>query len=67
MISLNEEEYVSAIQTVSGSIVGGGAYDALIARCALKAKADVLLTWNERDFVRLGPEVAGLVRTRRDL
>jgi predicted nucleic acid-binding protein len=37
VISLTEEEYVSAIQSVSETIVGGAAYDALIARCATKA------------------------------
>jgi predicted nucleic acid-binding protein len=43
--------------------VGAATYDALIAHCALKAGADVLLTWNVRDFTRLGPAVAQLVKT----
>jgi predicted nucleic acid-binding protein len=55
IISLSEEEYVSAIQSV---FVGGAAYGALIARCAIKAQADILLTWNARDFTRFGPDIA---------
>jgi len=44
-------------------IVGGAIYDAVLAQCALKADAEVLLTWNDRDFTRLGPEIARLVKT----
>jgi predicted nucleic acid-binding protein len=63
VISLSEEEYVSAIKSVSDTIVGGAAYDALIARCAMKAQADVLLTWNTRDFTRFGADIARMVKT----
>ncbi len=63
VISLTEEEYVSAIQSLSETIVGGAAYDALIARCAIKAQADVLLTWNIRDFTRFGADIARIVKT----
>ena len=51
----------------SGTIVGAAAYDALIAHCALKAEADILLTWNVRDFTRLGSAVAQLVKTPLEL
>ena len=64
IITLNEQEYVSALESASsGTIVGAAAYDALIAQCALKAGADILLTWNVRDFTRLGPTIARLVKT----
>jgi predicted nucleic acid-binding protein len=63
LVSLTEEEYVSALDSVSGTVVGGAAYDALIAQCALKAGAEVLLTLNVRDFTRLGPQIAALVKT----
>lgn len=63
LVSLTPEEYLSAIESVSTTIVGGAAYDALIARCAVKAEAEVLFTWNVRDFTRFGPEVARLVKT----
>jgi predicted nucleic acid-binding protein len=42
LISLGEAEYVEAIESVSATIIGGAAYDALIARCALKAQAETL-------------------------
>jgi predicted nucleic acid-binding protein len=67
LVSLSEEEYIAALDRVSESIVGGAAYDALIAQCALKSRAGVLLTWNVRDFRRLGAEVARLVRTPAEL
>jgi predicted nucleic acid-binding protein len=67
IVSLSELEYVSAIESVSETIVGGAAYDALIAGCAIKAQADVLLTWNTRDFTRFGPGIARLVKTPTEL
>ena len=67
VVSLTEEEYVSAIRSVSETIVGGAAYDALIARCAAKAQADVLVTWNTRDFTRFGPDIARIVKTPLEL
>jgi predicted nucleic acid-binding protein len=41
-------------------IAGGASYDALVAACAREAKADLILTWNLRDFERVaeGVEVA---------
>jgi len=66
--TLSEQEYVSALELASsGTIVGAAAYDALIAHCALKAGADTLLTWNVRDFTRLGSAVAQLVKTPLEL
>jgi len=68
LITLSEEEYVSALERASSeTIVGAAAYDALIAHCALKAGADILLTWNARDFTRLGSAVAQLVKTPLEL
>ena len=64
LVTLSEQEYVSALELASsGSVVGAATYDALIARCALKAEADILLTWNVRDFARLGPSIARLIKT----
>jgi hypothetical protein len=34
----------------------------LIARCAVKAGAATLLTWNVRHFVRLGQDIARIVK-----
>jgi predicted nucleic acid-binding protein len=68
LIALSEQEYFSALELASSrTIVGAAAYDALIAHCALKAGADILLTWNVRDFIRLGSTVAQLVKTPLEL
>jgi predicted nucleic acid-binding protein len=68
LIALSESEYLSALELASsGAIVGAAVYDALIAHCALQAQADVLLTWNVRDFSRLGPAIARLVKTPAEL
>jgi predicted nucleic acid-binding protein len=42
-------------------IVSGGVFDALIGRAAIVGAADRLLTFNVRDFERLGDEVRGLI------
>jgi predicted nucleic acid-binding protein len=67
VVSLSEEEYISTLEAASPTIVGGAAYDALIAQCAIKAQAEVLLTWNTRDFIRFGADVAKLVKTPLDI
>ncbi|HYL62423.1 MAG TPA: hypothetical protein VE077_07350 [Candidatus Methylomirabilis sp.] len=67
LVTLSEQEYVSALEQASSGIVGAAAYDALIAHCALKAGAVTLLTWNVRDFTRLGSPVAQLVKTPLEL
>jgi predicted nucleic acid-binding protein len=68
LITLSEQEYVSALELASSrAVVGAAIYDALVARCALKAGADVLLTWNVRDFTRFGSAIARLVKTPLDL
>jgi predicted nucleic acid-binding protein len=64
VITLNEEDYYSAIASaVAQGIVGGTIYDALLAKCALKANATIIYTWDVDHFRRLGPEVARRVRT----
>jgi hypothetical protein len=63
-ITLNDEEHYSVItDAAAGGIVGGMVYDALIARCALKAGAETIFTWNIDHFRRVGAEVAKRVRT----
>jgi predicted nucleic acid-binding protein len=64
LITLDSREYCSAIREAAGvGVVGGMLYDALLARCARKAGAEVIYTWNLQHFRRLGPEVAKRVRT----
>lgn len=63
-VALEPEEYLAAIaEAVTQEVVGGTIYDALIAHCALKAKATIIYTWNLDHFGRLGPEIAKRVRT----
>jgi predicted nucleic acid-binding protein len=64
LVWLDSDDYVAAIHRIAGmGIVGGAVYDGLIAACALKAKADVLYTWNAGHFKMLGQEVAQRIRT----
>jgi len=63
-ITLDSDEYYSAIADAAAEGIGGGmVYDVLIARCAIKAGAEAILTWNVDHFRRIGPEVAKRVRT----
>lgn len=64
VIALEVAEYVSAIREAAAmGIEGGTVYDALLGACAAKSRADVLYTWNLRDFQRLGTNIRGKVRT----
>jgi len=64
VVALEVAEYISAIREAAGiGIQGGALYDALLGACAVKAKADILYTWNTRDFQRLGANVSKRVRT----
>ena len=64
LLALDGEEYLDSIQRAAEhNIVGGTLYDAVIAACALKAKADTLYTWNIGHFLLLGDDVAKRVRT----
>lgn len=62
-IPLLAAEYQQAIrQMVELRLVGGGIFDAIIAQAALKAGVEQLLTFNPRDFTRLGDRIASLVQ-----
>jgi predicted nucleic acid-binding protein len=64
LITLNQAEYLKALEACSAlGVVGGGIYDALLAHCAMKADAENIYTWNVRDFLRLGADVSGRVKT----
>ena len=64
IVPLDADEYCSAIADAAArDILGGTIYDALIAHCALKAKAKIIYTWNVEHFRRCGPEIAARVRT----
>ncbi len=61
--TLDAEEVLHAIETSAGSITGAAIYDSLIGHCAVKAKTDVVYTWNLRGFQRLPPKIASRVQT----
>jgi predicted nucleic acid-binding protein len=64
LISLDGREYSASLRdAVAAGIAGGILYDALLARCARKANAEVIYTWNLDHFRRLGPELAKRVKT----
>lgn len=63
VIPLDEHEYFQLAEICSDAGLSGGAiYDAIIGQCALKANAEVLYTWNTKDFLRLPAKIAGRVR-----
>lgn len=63
-IALSASEYYQLVKICAErGIVGGAIYDALLAECALKAKVDVLFSWNTRHFQQLGPEIVKRLRT----
>lgn len=62
-VPLTSKDYQKAIARMTNlQLIGGGVFDALIAQAALKAGVDKLLTWNPKDFIRLGNEIAVLVK-----
>lgn len=59
IISLSGDEYADALETsASLGIVGGSIYDAMLARCAIKANAETIYTWNIRHYAKCGSDVA---------
>jgi predicted nucleic acid-binding protein len=63
-VALTVEEYHSGIRdAVDLGVVDGTMYDALIARCALKAKAHTIYTWNIRHFEQFGSKIVERLRT----
>jgi predicted nucleic acid-binding protein len=56
-------DYVAAIEVVTRyGLVSGAVFDAVIAQAGLKAGVDRILTFNVRDFERLGDAVRGLIQ-----
>ena len=64
LIALDSDEYADALQAGAAlGIVGGGIYDAMLARCALKAGAQTIYSWNIRHYALCGPDVLKLLQT----
>jgi len=63
-ISLTVDEYHATIRGASDrGLVGGRIYDALLLRCAEKANAEVIYTWNLKHFRSLAPHLAARIET----
>jgi predicted nucleic acid-binding protein len=64
IVALSAEDYAHALAaSAARGIVGGGIYDAMLAHCAVKAKAQTIYTWNTRHYALCGREVTGRLRT----
>jgi len=63
-ISLDDQEYVSAIRnTAELGFSGGRVYDALLLACAAKVRAETIYTWNLKHYKALAPQFSGRIRT----
>jgi predicted nucleic acid-binding protein len=64
IIALDGDEYAGALEAAATrGIVGGNIYDAMLAHCALKAKAQAIYSWNGRHYGQCGQEVIRRLRT----
>jgi toxin FitB len=64
VMSLRADEYGGMLQKYASiGVVGGAIYDAFLAACALKAKAESLYTWNHRHYGQFGPDVTRILKT----
>jgi predicted nucleic acid-binding protein len=63
-VTLDSEEYFKTVEaSAAAGVLGGGIYDAIIGRCAVKARAQKIYTWNVKHFRRLGPDIASRATT----
>ena len=64
VLELAEGDYVAILERAAAAgVAGGGIYDALLAGCAMKAKAETIYTWNTKHFARIGGDVAARVKS----
>jgi len=64
VVALDEAEYFDvAARAAATGLAGGAIYDALIGRCAVKARVATLFTWNVKHFTTLDLPVAIAVQT----
>jgi predicted nucleic acid-binding protein len=64
IVALDGDEYADTLEASAAlGIVGGGIYDAMLAHCAMKAKAKIIYSWNARHYAQCGPEVAKRLQT----
>ncbi len=62
LFGLNESEYAAAIEdAVVKGLSGALIYDALIVRCARKAQATRIYSWNARHFNVVAPDLTSII------
>lgn len=62
LVALDEQEYFQMTEaSAAANLISGAVYDAILGHCALKANAEVIYTWNTKDFMRL-PAIASRVK-----
>lgn len=63
-VALDEKEYFQMLESsATADIAGGAIYDSILGHCALKANAEIIYTWNTKDFLRLPASIASRVKT----
>jgi len=66
LISLDGEEYFAAVQKCAEKgLTSGRIYDALLLACAKKARAETILTLNEKHFRAIAPDLAARIQSPR--
>ncbi len=64
LVALDEQEYFQMAEaSAAGGLASGAIYDAIPGHCAIKARAEVIYTWNSRNFLRLTPAITSRVKT----
>jgi predicted nucleic acid-binding protein len=64
IVTLTAEEYYDTLKEAAATgIFGGATYDTLLAKCAMKADAEFIYTWNVKHFRQLSPEIVKRIRT----
>lgn len=64
LVTLTDDEYWATIERSAGAgHTSGRIYDALLLASAVKAKAEVIYTWNLKHFRAIRPDLADQIRT----
>ena len=64
IVTLTADDYYAAVkEAAAAGVVGGTIYDALLARSATKAGAEIIYTWKRRHFQQFSPEITKRLRT----
>jgi predicted nucleic acid-binding protein len=64
IVALSGDEYADALAASAAlGIVGGAIYDAMLAHCAIKSKAEAIYSWNGRHYALCGSEITQRLRT----